>query len=226
MNILFISPPGAGKGTQSELLQQKYNLYPISSGAIIRKKMNDKSLDNGYLKKAIKDGDLINDNMMLELIKNELFNDNNLNKYNGFVFDGFPRNINQAKLLTEFFLETGISLDYIVHLDIDYELAKSRILSRLTCINCGKTDNLKNFLDKEKICNICGSRLVSRLDDNLKSLDQRFETYNNETKHLLSYYDNDDYIKKVYVKIIEDENQYDVFNKIIKIIEEGKNGKY
>lgn len=209
MNIILIAPPAAGKGTQSELICNKYNIKHISTGDLIRAVINSNSEKSIELKKTIEQGKLVSDEFVLDLIKDEIKNGNS------YIFDGFPRNVNQAKLFDELLIKLNKKIDYVIYLDINKEVASKRIFGRLSCSNCGKVynDQIEESMPKiNGICDECNIKLSKRNDDNEETFNKRFDTYMSETKPLLDYYKDRLYI------IDSSLNKYEIFKQIENII--------
>ena len=188
MNIIFVAPPAAGKGTQSNLLVEKYGLSHISTGDLLREESNSGSDLGNKLKEELTTGKLISDDIVMELLKKRLMKDD---IKNGFILDGFPRSLEQARLLDEVLNELNMKIDHVLYLDMDKELAMHRALGRLTCPECGKGYNKYEEVMKPKvdgICDDCHVDLESRTDDNEETFNVRFDTYINNTQPLLDYY--------------------------------------
>lgn len=209
MNIILIAPPAAGKGTQSELICNKYDMKHISTGDLIRTVINSNNENSIELKKTIEQGKLVSDEFVLSLIEEEIRSGNN------YIFDGFPRTVNQAKLFDKLLNELNKKIDYVIYLDVDKDIAKKRILGRLSCSKCGKVynDQIEESMPKiNGICNECNIELSKRNDDNEETFNKRFDTYINETKPLLDYYKDRLYI------IDSSLNKYEIFKQIENII--------
>jgi len=187
MNIIFIAPPAAGKGTQSALLEDKYGYAHLSTGDLLREEIK-KNTDLGIrIEKIISKGELVSDEIITELLKNEL------NKYKDkkFILDGYPRNIAQAETLNKIFDELNIENYVTIYLSIDEETAKKRALGRVVCSNCGASYNtyFQNLKPKKDgICDKCNSELKQRTDDNEETFKKRFTTYIEVTNPVLDYY--------------------------------------
>jgi len=187
-NIIFVAPPAAGKGTQSNLLVKKYGLIHISTGDLLRDEVASGSAEGKRLEEIMKSGALVSDDIVLSLLTKRLSN-NDINK--GFILDGFPRNINQAIKLDEIVTNLNINIDHVLYLDMDKNLAMRRALGRLSCPKCGASFNKYEEVIKPKvdgICDNCGSTLVSRADDNEETFIARFDSYLENTQPLLDYY--------------------------------------
>ncbi len=185
MNIILIAPPAGGKGTQSELLCSKYNIAHISTGDLLRAEVEN---GNTELKKIMDAGMLVSDEIIFDLIKKRISSNDTIN---GYLLDGFPRNIEQAKTYDEILKDLNKDIGYVIELNIDPELAAKRISGRRSCPKCGATYNI--YFDgmkpiNENICNKCGSSLTKRDDDNEETYKTRYNTYLEKTKPLIDYY--------------------------------------
>lgn len=185
MNIILIAPPAGGKGTQSELLCSKYNIAHISTGDLLRAEVEN---GNTELKKIMDAGMLVSDEIIFDLIKKRISSNDTIN---GYLLDGFPRNIEQAKTYDEILKDLNKDIGYVIELNIDPELAAKRISGRRSCPKCGATYNI--YFDgmkpiNEDICNKCGSSLTKRDDDNEDTYKTRYNTYLEKTKPLINYY--------------------------------------
>lgn len=188
-NLIFIAPPAAGKGTISELLKEKYALPHISTGDLLRQAI----LDNNPYKEEIetiqKQGLLVKDEIVLDLLKQRI---ECKDCENGYILDGFPRNIEQAESYEELLKDIHKDLGIVILLEVDKNLAKARITGRLNCPECGAIyneafDNMKPTI--EGICDKCSAKLTKRSDDNEKTFLQRFDTYLEKTEPLINYYE-------------------------------------
>ena len=188
MNIIFIAPPSAGKGTQSSLLEKQHGYVHISTGDLLRAEIKRKSEIGKSLEEIISRGELVSDEIITELLKNQLKKISN----NKFILDGYPRTKEQAIELSKIFNELGINNYKVLYLDLDEDTALKRALGRVICSNCGATYNqyIEDLMPKEKgICDKCHEQLVSRPDDTEKAMKQRFESYVKFTKPVLKYYE-------------------------------------
>ena len=187
-NIIFIAPPAAGKGTQSKLLSAEYNIPHISTCDLLRNEVAKKTQLGKELDKVMTSGGLVSDEIITELLKNRLSMDD---AKNGYIIDGYPRNMNQAKILMNLLKELGHDTPVVIFFDIDSKRALERTLSRIICPKCGASYNLLNKElkpKKENTCDICGSSLEIRKDDTEEVFLKRFDTYINSTKDLIDYY--------------------------------------
>ncbi len=206
-NIIFIAPPAAGKGTQSNMLKEKFGYNHISTGDMLREAINSGSEIGKEVKNIIDKGELVSDDLIIKLVKDKLTSTDG----KPFILDGFPRTLNQAKSLDEILTD-----DYIViYLDLDESEAINRITGRLTC-NCGKSYNVN--IDKLKpkvdgICDNCGSILIKRDDDNVESFKVRFKTFLDNTDSILKYYED----KEKLIKIDVNKDVQDIFESILEV---------
>ncbi len=217
-NIILIAPPAAGKGTISEVLVQKYNYKHISTGNILREIASRGDEFGNNLKELLMSGKLVPDEIVYEALKRRLLMDD---LDNGYILDGFPRNLNQAKEYDKILKETKKELGVVIYLDTPKDILEKRIIGRRICSSCGATYNVLtgvNTPKNEGICDKCGSRLYQRDDDNAESFEVRYETFKKETYPLIDYYkeknvlysvdslNKEDTLKKV-EEIINDNNQ-------------------
>lgn len=206
-NIIFIAPPAAGKGTQSNMLKEKFGYIHISTGDMLREAINSGSEIGKEVKNIIDKGELVSDDLIIKLVKNKLTSTDG----KPFILDGFPRTLNQAKSLDEILTD-----DYIViYLDLDESEAINRITGRLTC-NCGKSYNVNIEELKPKvdgICDNCGSILIKRDDDNVESFKVRFKTFLDNTDSILKYYED----KEKLIKIDVNKDVQDIFESILEV---------
>lgn len=187
MNIIFIAPPAAGKGTQSSLLEEKYGYKHISTGDLLRNEINKKTDFGTRIENIISKGELVSDEIITELLKNELENI----KHQKFILDGYPRNICQAEILDKLFSELNIENYGTIYLSLDSDIAMKRALGRVVCNKCGASYNkyFQNLMPKENgICDKCHSELVVRTDDNEETFKTRFDTFLKATNPVLDFY--------------------------------------
>ena len=199
INIIFIAPPSAGKGTQSELLKEKYGYTHISTGDLLRNVVKE-GTELGKEIAAIQEaGELVSDEIVNKLLIDALKSSDK------FILDGYPRNIDQAENLTNIFNELNIT-DYVtMYLDIDGDTAMKRVLGRITCSGCSAiynryTENLKPTVDG--ICDKCSKEIIQRSDDNEESFKKRFDTYISNLEPVMNYYKDLGVLR--YVKVEDD----------------------
>ena len=210
INILLLAPPAAGKGTQSELLEKQYGIMHISTGNLLREaSMRDDSFGNS-LKEILKTGKLVSDEIVLELLNNKFHDVSS----NGFLLDGFPRNINQAIELDKILKESNLELDYVFFLDVDSRILEKRITGRRMCKTCGKIYNIYSF---NKTNCLCGGELYQREDYTEEAFRIRYKTYLEATLPLVEYYQNHGILHKIDASLTIDE----VNKEITSIINKG-----
>ena len=194
-NIIFIAPPAAGKGTMSDILQEKYNYVHISTGDILRS-MAKKSDEFGKkLSNLLSSGVLVPDDIVYEAVKRKLSELDN-----AFILDGFPRNIEQAKEYDKILVEIEKDLGVVIYLDTPREILEKRIVGRRLCTECGSTYNVLtgvNTPKKDNKCDKCDGDLYQREDDNIESFNTRYNTFIEKTYPLLEYYEKKNVLYRV-----------------------------
>lgn len=184
MKIIFLGAPGAGKGTQADRLSDRLGIPTISTGAIIRSAVKDGTTMGLEAKKFIEAGALVPDDVVIGIVKERL-SQSDCDK--GYILDGFPRSVPQAQALDEM----GISLDYVLSLEVDDQDIINRMSGRRVCSGCGKTYHIVNLpSSKGDVCEDCDSKLVIRADDTPDVVRSRLEIYHSTTEPLKDYYSN------------------------------------
>ena len=186
-NIILIAAPAAGKGTLSDLLVKKYDYLHISTGDLLREVSKENTELGQKIAKMLKNGELVTDEIVFELLENKLCQ---VDK--PYILDGFPRTINQAYKYDELIQKLNKDLGIVVVLNCDYEILKKRIVGRYLCKDCGSIYNTLtgvNTPKQEGICDNCGGELYKRSDDNEESFKTRYETYLEKTKPLIDFYE-------------------------------------
>lgn len=197
MNIILLAPPAAGKGTQCEILVEKYNLTQISTGNLLRDIAKEETELGKKVKEVLTSGDLVNDELVYQIVENYL--DNSENQH-GYIFDGFPRTESQAKRLDTILKDRNKKIDYVFFLDTEKEILLNRVLGRRTCKQCGKIYNTNIDILKPKkdlICDNCGGELYIRDEDNLQSFEVRYNTYIDKIQPLIDYYKQQNLLYKI-----------------------------
>lgn len=188
MNIILLAPPAAGKGTQAEMLKDIYHITHISTGDLLRE-AGEKNDDLGRtIKETIARGEFISDDLMYEVLINRM---SSPDCQNGFILDGFPRNIEQAREYENILKKLGLKLEYVFLLNVDKDILEKRITGRRLCRQCGAIYNInmeESMPTVEGRCDKCFGRLYQRDDDNLNAFETRYETYLKKTKPLIDYY--------------------------------------
>lgn len=215
MRIILLGAPGAGKGTQAKVIQDKFNITHISTGDMIRETIKSGSELGNELKKILDAGQLVSDEFIIEIVKDRISKDD---CKNGFMLDGVPRTIVQAEKLDEL----GVNIDYIVEVDIADELLIERITGRRVHPASGRTYHVKFSPPKtEGKDDITGDDLITRTDDNEATVKERLSVYHQQTSPLINFYKNFNcsntkapkYIKVNGNQAVEKVSQ-DIFNKI------------
>ena len=185
MNIILFGPPGAGKGTQSDKIVKKFNLYKVSTGDLLRDEIKNKTDLGNKIKSMMDTGLLIPDNIINDLIAKVIINKKN---YNRLIFDGYPRNLTQAKNLDSQIKKNKQKISYVFSLKVDKETVIKRILGRKICSNCGLIFNDYYYPPSNKD-HFCDPKFLSkRSDDNEKIVINRLETYLSITLPILDFY--------------------------------------
>ena len=215
-NIIFIAPPASGKGTQSRLISHEYKIPHISIGEIMRGARDANTEIGRIIIECQDERKLVPLDITLKLIKTRLNSDD---CDNGYILDGFPRNLEQAIEYDKILSNINKNIDLVIYMDIDRELALKRTLSRRICSKCGETynlldDTLKPLVDNT--CNKCGSELSTRSDDNEVTFNKGFDLYLEETLPLIYYYEQRGILRKI--KIESTDTVQDIFNKLKSII--------
>ena len=194
MNVIIFGPPGAGKGTQAQNLVKKLNLYQLSTGDLLRSEIKKKTEIGKKIKQIIAQGDFVTDDIVNELLKKFITNYNYRNK---IIFDGYPRNINQAKALEVMLNSDNQSINFILFLKVTRETVEKRILGRIICEKCNRTMN--EYFNKEEIDkHECEKNyLKKRKDDNKETIITRYEEYMNKTKPVLDFYSSRSYFHEI-----------------------------
>jgi adenylate kinase len=187
MNIILLGPPGAGKGTQAKIIEDRRGLKQLSTGDLLRKAVAN-GTEYGKKAKAIMDrGDLVSDDIILAIVGDRM---GEPDTSKGVIFDGFPRNPAQAGALDNMLSGRGLKLNAVIEMKADNEALVERITGRYTCANCGKGYHDKFEKPKrEGVCDVCGgTKFTRRADDNEKTVRDRLEVYNRQTAPLIEYY--------------------------------------
>ena len=188
-NIILIAPPAAGKGTQSKLISEKYNLPHISTGDLLREEVKNKTELGNLIEDIMNKGLLVTDDIVLKLLENRISCDD---CKNGYILDGFPRNISQAESYLKILEKLNYPIGDVIYLNISEETARKRIVGRLSCPNCGAVYN-DQFEDSKPIhfgtCDKCNGPLSKRTDDCDSVFTERFKTYQEQTYPLLQFFE-------------------------------------
>ncbi|MBR0306511.1 MAG: adenylate kinase [Lachnospiraceae bacterium] len=186
MKIIMLGAPGAGKGTQAEMITEKYDLPHISTGDIFRANIKAGTELGNKAKAYMDKGQLVPDSLTIDLVMDRL---GQPDCDGGYILDGFPRTIPQAVSLTKALRDRGESLDYAINVHVPDERIVSRMSGRRACSGCGQTYHMVFAPPKtEGICNKCGSELFLRDDDKPETVKKRLAVYHNQTQPLIAYY--------------------------------------
>lgn len=186
LNIILMGPPGAGKGTHATWMSKEYNIPHISTGDMFREAMKSGSELGNKIKDIVDRGDLVSDELTCALVKERL---SKPDCANGYILDGFPRTIAQAEAFKVIGNEIGRAPNLVINVACPDDLLIGRIVTRRVCPNCGAGYNIVNLKPKkEGICDVCGTALVQRKDDNEESFKVRLVNYYKSTAPLLDFY--------------------------------------
>lgn len=186
LRAVLLGPPGAGKGTQAVRLVEKYEIQHISTGDIFRKNIKEGTELGKKAQEYMNAGALVPDELVVDLVKDRLQQDD---CKNGFLLDGFPRTIFQAEKLDEFLSESNLKMDIVINLKVEKEALIKRLTGRRVCKDCGASYHIVNIPPKkEGVCDICGGELIQRKDDNIETVENRINVYEEQTAPLIGYY--------------------------------------
>lgn len=196
MNIILIGAPGAGKGTQARLLEEKYGMIQLSTGDMLRAAVKNATSLGLEAKGIMAEGKLVPDALMVNLIKERIAQPDCAK---GFILDGFPRTVPQAEALDKMLTEQGKNLDAVIELKVDDAALVERVAGRFTCAKCGEGyhDKFKPA-KKTGVCDGCGStEFTRRADDNAETMKTRLNAFNEQTAPILPYYATKGLLKSV-----------------------------
>ena len=183
--LLIIGPPGAGKGTMGSLIATRFGIPTLSTGEVLREEIKQGTELGALAASLIDKGHFVPDEVVGKIVRDALGRSKN-----GFLLDGFPRNLSQAEMFGEMLEEGGLGLDAVLYLDIEKEVLVRRLSSRVVCGGCGKGYNsLTMPPSREGVCDACGEALERRKDDAPEFIGTRFETYEAQTAPLVAYYE-------------------------------------
>ena len=195
MNLIILGAPGAGKGTLSDALVKEIKIPKISTGDMLRKEVKDNTPLGLKAKEIMAKGALVSDEIINELLKNRV---KMSDCKNGFMLDGFPRTINQAKELDKIMKEVNKEIDLVVNLVISEEIIVKRLTNRRVCKKCGANFNLVSLPPKrEGVCDLDAGELYQRADDNEVTIRNRLQVYARDTEPLIDYYAQKSLLKDV-----------------------------
>lgn len=182
MNLVLMGPPGAGKGTQGEILSKRLGIDTISTGVMLRTAIKEQTEVGKIAAEYINDGKLVPDDVIVSIVKERLAKPDCAK---GFILDGFPRTTAQAEALTN----SGVKIDKVLSLEVEDEVIIERLSSRRECSKCGAPYNIiSNKPITEGKCDKCGADLIQRADDNPDTIKNRLNVYHNQTEPIKNYY--------------------------------------
>ena len=212
MNILFLGAPGCGKGTQSKIIIKKYNIPQISTGDLLREEIKEGSNLGNEIQEIMSSGKFVNDELVLSLVSKKLGQDE---CKNGFILDGYPRNITQAKSLDKLFITKNISLEYVFLIDVPSETLIARCTGRVLCNSCDYIGNMDRGEKIDDSCPKCtDGKLYQREDDKEETVKKRLDVYQEQTAPIIDYYAK----KNILHKFVGGDNPSSLSNKILQII--------
>lgn len=195
MKIIMLGAPGAGKGTQAKMIAEKYSVPHISTGDIFRANIKNGTELGMEAKKYMDQGLLVPDELTVKILLDRVANED---CKNGYVLDGFPRTIPQAKVLDQALAELGDHIDYAINVEVPDENIIKRMSGRRACLTCGATYHIEHVPPKaEGICDACGNELVLRDDDQPETVKNRLEVYHKQTQPLIDFYNTKGVLKTV-----------------------------
>ena len=188
MNLIFVGPPGAGKGTQAVRVCERLGIPQISTGDILRRAIKDQTPTGLAAKSYIDRGELVPDSVVIDIVRERLEHDD---CKNGYLLDGFPRTVLQAEAL-----ETFAKIDAVIDIDVSDEKLVERLSGRRVCLACGGTYHV-SMLNGVTTCAKCGETLIQRDDDKAETVLSRLHVYHQQTEPLIDFYTNRGLIKTV-----------------------------
>ncbi|OUU80186.1 MAG: adenylate kinase [Gammaproteobacteria bacterium TMED78] len=213
MKIILLGAPGAGKGTQAKRLESDFGWPQISTGDLLRDAVSKKSKLGLKAKSIIDRGNLVSNDLVLEIIKERVAQEDT---FSGFILDGFPRNIDQALDLEILFSSLSKKIDRVIYLKVDHDILMKRLTGRRTCSVTGKLLNI--YFSPQRDIDECinsGGKLLQRSDDNEETIGKRLDVYNLETSPLIDFYE-----KKECLFVISAENEVEkVYSELLVSLE-------
>ena len=213
MNLILLGPPGAGKGTQAQMIVDRYHIPQVSTGDILRKAVKEGTPLGKKAKSFMDQGQLVPDKVVIDIIDERL---RASDCDPGFILDGFPRTIAQAEALQPILTKMGKSIDHVINIEVDTEELVRRLTGRRTCKNCGAMfHNLFHPPKKEGSCDRCGGSLYQREDDKEETIRIRLNEYQRQTAPLIQYYQ----LKNCLRSILGVGGQKEIFERIVRLLD-------
>lgn len=195
MNLILLGLPGAGKGTQAKMISQEYNLPHIATGDIFRVLIEEGTPLGQKIEEYIQKGQLVPDEDAIKVLKEEL---KHIDIFKGFVLDGFPRTLYQAKVLKEILSEMDSQIDMVFYIKVEPEKLVERVAGRRVCLNCGNTYHIKyNPPTKTGVCDFCGEELILRNDDSEDTVRKRIQIQLEVITKLVEFYQEEEILKTI-----------------------------
>lgn len=211
MRLILLGPPGGGKGTVAKRLQVEFNIPVISTGVILREAVDKKSKLGIEVENIMSKGSLVPDHIILEIIKERIKQED---CRNGYIFDGFPRNIEQENSLEKLNKELNEYIDYVFYFEIPFDEIVKRLSNRRVCKKCSTNYNLSfNPPEKDNTCDLCGGELYQREDDKEETIKNRLKVFAKQTIPLKKYYK-----EKKLLKVIDANLSENAFLEIKKVL--------
>ncbi|MEE9232886.1 MAG: adenylate kinase, partial [Nitrospirales bacterium] len=186
MRVIFLGPPGVGKGTQAEFIAQKYAIPKLSTGDLLRESVAKQTALGNEAQGYMERGELVPDAVVIGLVEEKLVSPE---CQGGFLLDGFPRTVKQANQLSTFLESTGVGLDCVVYFALAKDEIVKRISGRRSCPQCKAVYHLESIPPKQDgVCDVCGKVLVQRNDDKPETIESRLTVYHEQTSPLIEYY--------------------------------------
>jgi adenylate kinase len=196
VNIILIGPPGSGKGTLAEKLKEELGLFHISTGDILREEIKNRTSLGRVAKEWVDSGHLVPDAVVIQIVVSRLANPDV--RASGFLLDGFPRTVAQAKALDNVLKERGIRIDGVVVLDLAIETLMERLSTRRVCRACKAVYNVDFKPPRQAgVCDLCGGEVYQRQDDCPETIRDRLVVYESETAPVIGYYDQQGLIRRI-----------------------------
>ncbi|HLG30995.1 MAG TPA: adenylate kinase [Candidatus Brocadiales bacterium] len=215
MNVVFLGPPGAGKGTQAETISEERGLIHISTGNLLRQAVQEGTSTGVRAKEYMEKGLLVPDDVVLNIIAEKISSDDHKH---GFVLDGFPRTLAQAKALDETLQNMGERLDAVLYFAVSENTVTQRLSGRRTCKTCGANYHVQYIPPaREGICDKCSGQLYQRADDKAETILERLRVYKEQTEDLIDYYKRNNILKEIKGDGDVDKT-YKMITKVIKTI--------
>lgn len=190
MNLVLFGPPGSGKGTQAERLRNQLKLRHISTGDLLREAVSKKTGLGKKVESVLASGQLVSDDIVLALMRDAILGVKKDASLAGWLLDGFPRTVGQAKGLDALLVETGSAIDAIFVLDATRDAVIGRLSGRRTCTQCKTVYHVTlNPTRVEGVCDRCGGKVVQREDDRLETIAKRLDVYESQTRPILAHYE-------------------------------------